>query len=116
MENAKVVHDFLHQCFASKCSRNTAQVSEAQSRDWENEACLRNLKVKKCKEIHLWVLRELAEKVAKTLSAILKKSWQLGEFPIDWKRGNLSPIFKSGDKEDPGNYTRASLTSVPGRI
>uniref|UniRef100_A0A8C2TP87 Reverse transcriptase domain-containing protein n=1 Tax=Coturnix japonica TaxID=93934 RepID=A0A8C2TP87_COTJA len=58
-------------------------------------------------EIHPRVLKELAEVIAEPLSVIFQHSLLTGE---------VTPIYKKGCKEDPGNYRPVSLTSMPGKV
>ena len=44
--------------------------------------------------MHPRVLRELADVVAKTLLIVFENSWQSGEVPGEWRKGNIATIFK----------------------
>lgn len=73
---------------------------------WGHDS-LRNLNIHKSMgpdERNPRLLRELADIVVKPLLMIHEKSWKLGEIPGDWKKGNVTPIFKKGRKDDSGNY------------
>ena len=40
----------------------------------------------------------------------------MGEIPKDWRKANLTFIFKKGKKDNLGNYRPVSLISVSGKI
>ncbi|OPJ83128.1 hypothetical protein AV530_010538 [Patagioenas fasciata monilis] len=50
------------------------------------------------------VFKELAEVIARPLSIISDKSWETGEVPEDWRKANVTPVFKKVKKEDRGDY------------
>ena len=66
--------------------------------------------------LHPRMLRVLADVVPKTLSIILQQSWLTRDVLVDWRLGKVMPIFRKGQKDDPGSYRPVSLTSVPGKV
>ncbi|GAB0178838.1 P protein [Grus japonensis] len=64
--------------------------------------------------IHPGVLR--ADVIVRPLFIIFEKSWRSGDMPEDWKKANVTPIYKKGLKEDPGNYRSISLSSISGKV
>ena len=62
------------------------------------------------------ISRQATVTFVKPLFIVFEKSWLSGEVPGDWKKGNITSIFKKRRKEDLGNYRLVSLMSVPGKI
>ena len=58
------------------------------------------------------LLRECQEELVLPLKMLFNKSLQEGVVPSLWKCANVTPIFKKGNKCEPGNYRPISLTSV----
>jgi hypothetical protein len=54
------------------------------------------------------LLKELVDQVTGPLTKIYNKSLTTGDVPEDWRRANVTPIYKKGMKSDPANYRPVS--------
>nr|VZI45871.1 unnamed protein product [Spirometra erinaceieuropaei] len=85
---------------------------------FQEEAILEELKsLKECKspgpdEIPAKLLSELAQQLAKPLSFLCQKSFDVGILPTDWKTAHITPLYKSGSRAQATNYRPVSLTSI----
>jgi hypothetical protein len=66
--------------------------------------------------VHPHVLKNCSMSLKAPLEIIFKKSLATGEVPNLWKKANITPIHKSGNKNVMSNYRPVSLTSVVCKI
>ena len=67
-------------------------------------------------EISNWILSECAEELCEPLQIIFQKSTEQGKLPDIWKKANIVPLYKKGNRQCLLNYRPVSLTSVVCKI
>jgi len=67
-------------------------------------------------EFNVRMLKLAAPYIAESLAYICNLSLCKYDFPDDWKKAKVSPIFKSGDKNDVGNYRPISVLPITSKI
>ena len=61
-------------------------------------------------------IKEIGDSLAGPLMELFNKSLLEGKVPDDWKVADVTPVYKTGSKQDPGNYRPVSLTSHVGKL
>ena len=59
--------------------------------------------------ISIRMLKICGSFIYKPLELIFKECIETGVFPCEWKKANIVPIHKKGDKQTPANYRPVSL-------
>ena len=66
--------------------------------------------------IPVGLVKDASEYISNPLSLIYNASMSKGSFPDTWKIARVSPIFKSGAKDERSNYRPISVLSVLSRV
>ena len=67
-------------------------------------------------QISIRMLKLCSNSICKPLEIIFNQCLETSTFPNDWKKGNVNPVFKKGDKQILKNYRPISLLPVCGKI
>jgi len=65
--------------------------------------------------MHPRVLRDLADVIAELISIIFQRSWRTGEVPENWRRANVTPIFRKGQEGGPSELQARQPHLHPGK-
>ena len=66
--------------------------------------------------ISIRMLKVCGDSICKPLELIFKTCLRNGRFPLEWKKANVVPIHKKGNKQTIKNYRPVSLLPICGKI
>ena len=66
--------------------------------------------------IHNKILKNAANIISEPLAKLFNRSIEENIFPAIWKKANVTPVFKKGEKHLCGNYRPISLLSCVGKL
>ena len=66
--------------------------------------------------ISIRMIKICGESISKPLEIIFRSCIEKGQFPNEWKKANVVPVHKNGDKQVLRNYRPVSLLPICGKI
>ena len=133
ISNFKEKANHFNAFFASQCtpvsndsalpsttnSVSNVSLSSIQFKDQDILKIIRSLNYNKAQgydDISIRLFKTCDSSIVKPLSIIFKNCLQTGNFPNNWKKSNVVPIHKKGDKQFLQNYRPVSLLPICSKI
>ena len=127
---ANLLNSYFSSCFTTPSnhasfstptasSSSHPKLSTIQCTEEEVEKLLCSLKVKTSTGpdgISSHMLRNTAFSISSPLHKLFNLSLSSGCFPTDWKSSNITPVYKSGNKNLVSNYRPISLLPIPSKV
>ena len=66
--------------------------------------------------ICVWMIKICDTSICRPLKLIYQSCLKSGKFPTEWKKANVVPVHKKGDKQILKNYRPISLLPIAGKI
>ena len=123
-EKCNIINEFFSSVFTNEdttnlpnfdFNENVSTLDNCNITVSDMESALQNLNPNKSPGpdlIHPKFLKNSSKSLANLLKILFDNTLLEGNIPSDWKIAEVRPIFKKGDKRQPGNYRPVSLTSV----
>ena len=129
-DKAEILNSFFASVFVRENLSNIPNLSESENSNGTSVADMRVTPLaveEKLKKLDAskaqgpdglppWVFKELAKELSIPLSELFNKSLEQNTIPTDWKRADVTAIFKKGSRSEPGNYRPVSLTCIACKI
>ena len=100
-------------------STTTNKLSEISSTEEDVYDLIRSLPKKTAcgpDSISSAMLKGTIDALVPSLTDVFNLSLSSGTVPDEWKRSNITPVFKSGDPKYASNYHPSSLLSLPSKL
>ena len=118
-EGAEQLAPALCKLYKPESNSNAPIMEDIQCTEAKVLKLLKNVDISKAQgpdELAPCLLKEGAEQLAPALCKLFNLSLSSGVLPADWQKANICPLYKKGNKQDPGNYRPISLTSITCKI
>ena len=130
LEKANLFNNYFYSVFSNPCKEPVppglypivpplGELSNVVISVKEDESMLKNLDPSKSPGpdgLTSRLLKELASQISCAITDIFHKSLKSSIFPTKWKDSNLTPVFKSGQKDVVTNYRGVALLPVLSKV